>query len=152
MTGVFRKLIRKEFGDRKYNIYFATVHKNIENRALDCKDLYNDIYACCKDKDMKAIVKMHDRLNDAMLSVLRISRTYLFAMIFYFAALTFLLLQGLNGAVTFIAASLMTLCSLLKTWEFIVNKYCYVDAQIVVIYKAVLESILLGGKNTDISG
>ena len=65
------------------------------------------------------------------------------AFIAYLAASIFLLVRGLNPAITIVALSLMSVCFIIKTYEFVVNKYCYVDAQIVLVYKAVLEKIIL---------
>ncbi len=143
MASVFKRLIRKELGVNSYNKYFAYIQKNIKNKSLESKDVYEDIYEKLKDRDIESIARMHDRLNDAMLLAFRISRTYVMAFIAYLAASIFLLVRGLNPAITIVALSLMSVCFIIKTYEFVVNKYCYVDAQIVLVYKAVLEKIIL---------
>lgn len=144
MASVFKRLIRKELGINSYNRYFAYIKKNIENKSLESKEVYEDMYKKLKDKDIETIARMHDRLNEAMLLAFRISRTFLMAFLAYVAGATIVLVKGLNPIITIVALVLMSVCFLLKTYEFVINKYCYVDAQIVLVYKAVLERIILG--------
>ena len=44
MASVFKRLIRKELGVNSYNKYFAYIQKNIKNKSLESKDVYEDIY------------------------------------------------------------------------------------------------------------
>lgn len=104
------------------------------------------MYDKLKDKDLRVIKRMHERLNDAMLLALRISKTYLFTFLFYLGAVIFVFGVGLQPILMVIGLILMTLCFLFKTYEFIVNKYCFIDAQIVLVYKAVLDELLMNKK------
>ena len=88
MESVFKKLIRKEFGKKKYHAYCETIYKNLANRKLACEKVYEDIYAHCSGKDKTAIEKMQEQLNETMVTALRISRN--FAMVFLFYAFAFL--------------------------------------------------------------
>ncbi len=141
---VFKKLIRKELGEVNYNKYFTYVQKNLRNKSLESKEVYEDIYTRLKDKDIESIARMHDRLNDAMLLAFRISKNYMFALIFYIAASAFILLKGLVPLISIMALGTMSVLFLVKTYEFVINKYCFIDAQIVLVYKSVLEKIILG--------
>ena len=81
MVNVFKKLIRKEFGDKKYEQYVGSYHKkmlekNFDYRNLRNEEIYNDIYNNLKDKDLESLKKMFDRLTESMLMVVKISRTY----------------------------------------------------------------------------
>ncbi|HCL01822.1 MAG TPA: hypothetical protein DHW61_05305 [Lachnoclostridium phytofermentans] len=144
MMSVFKKLIRKELGEVNYNKYFTYIQKNLKNKSLESKEVFEDIYTRLKDKDIEAIAHMHDRLNDAMLLAFRISKNYMFAVVFYIAASTFILLKGLVPFIAITALGTMSVLFLIKTYEFVVNKYCFIDAQIVLVYKSVLEKIILG--------
>lgn len=143
MANVFKKLISKELGEVNYHRYSSFVRKNIENRKNDSQTLYNDIYEKLKYRDLKAITKMHNRLNDTMLLAFRISKNYLFSVIIYLAASIFLIAKDIRPELTIIAIVLVNLCFVYKTYEFIANKFCYIDAQIVLIYKTVLDRIIL---------
>ena len=56
-------------------------------------------------------------------------------------ALLFLLGEGLQASITWGASALITIAFLAKTYEYVVNKFCFMDAQIVMIYKEVLDKM-----------
>lgn len=119
-------------------------------RFNDSQIIFNDMYEKLKYRDYKSITKMHNRLNETMLLAFRISKNYFFAFLFYLAASIFLILKGLAPGLTIAALVLMNICFVYKTYEFISNKFCYIDAQIVLVYKAVLDRIILNEhKETD---
>ena len=144
MTSVFKKLLKRELGVNSYNKYFSYIQDNMQKKSMEGKVVYEDIYKRLKDKDIETIAKMHDRLNDSMVLAFRISKTYIFSFIAYLAASIFIIAKGLVPSVAIVALVLMSACFILKTYEYVINKYCYVDAQIVLLYKAVLENIILG--------
>lgn len=143
MANVFKKLISKELGEVNYLRYFSFVKKSIEAKKPDSQSIYNDMYEKLKYRDLKAITKMHRRLNDTMLLAFRISKNFFFAFIVYLGASIFLIMNALQPQITIIALLLMNLCFIYKAYEFISNKFCYIDAQIVLVYKAVLDRIIL---------
>ena len=59
-------------------------------------------------------------------------------------AFLFLLGENLDSSVMLVAGGGMTAAFLVKACEFFVNKFCFIDAQIVVVYKEVLDKILKG--------
>jgi hypothetical protein len=143
MSNVFKKLISKEMGEVNYNRYFSFVKKNMETKVSDSQTIFNDMYEKLKYRDVKSIAKMHNRLNDTMLLAFRISKNFFMAFLFYLAASIFLIVKGLQPELTIVALILMNVCFIYKTYEFVANKFCYIDAQIVLVYKAVLDRILL---------
>ena len=144
MESVFKKLIRKEFGRKKYHTYCETIYRNLANRKAGCAEVYQDIYAYCSQKDKTAISRMQEQLNEAMKTALSISRNFAMVFVFYACALLFLLGENLDSVVTLLAGGAMTVAFLVKACEFFVNKFCFIDAQIVVVYKEVLDEILKG--------
>jgi hypothetical protein len=148
MANVFRKLISKELGEVNYHRYFSFVKRNIENRTMDSQLIYNDMYEKLKYRDLKSITKMHNRLNDTMLLAFRISRNFFFAFVFYLAAMIFLIARSLQPELTILAMVLMSIAFVYKAYEFIANKFCYIDAQIVLVYKAVLDRIILNERRS----
>ncbi len=143
MSNVFKKLISRELGEVNYHRYFSFVKKSAQMKKTDSQLIYNDMYEKLKYRDFKAITKMHNRLNDTMLIAFRISKNFFFAFLVYLGASIFLIASELHPMVTAGALVLMNMCFVYKTYEFLANKFCYVDAQIVLVYKAVLDSILL---------
>lgn len=149
MVNVFRKLIRKEFGDKKYNQYVGSYHrkmleKSFDYRNLQNEEIYNDIYNDLKDKDLESLKKMFDRLTEAMLMVVKISRTYFTILLVYLAGTFFLISRDLVPWVTIVSIILMSFCFLYKTYEYVANKFCYIDARIIIVYKSVLDQLLKG--------
>lgn len=148
MSNVFRKLISKELGEVNYHRYFSFVKKNMEIKKSDSQMIFNDMYEKLKYRDPKSIKKMHNRLNDTMLLAFRISKNFFLAFIFYLSASIFLIMKSLNPEITILALILMSACFVYKTYEFITNKFCYIDAQIVLVYKAVLDRIIISEQKT----
>jgi len=143
MSNVFKKLISKELGEMNYLRYFSHVKKNVETKISDSQTLYNDMYEKLKYRDLRAITKMHSRLSDTMLLAFRISKNFFFAFLFYLSSSIFLIAKALRPELIIVALILMNLSFVYKTYEFVSNKFCYIDAQIVLIYKAVLDRIIL---------
>lgn len=147
MSSVFKKLISKELGLSNYERYFFFLKMNIGIKNHDNKLLYNDMYEKLKNRDLRSIALMHDRLNETILLAFRISKTYLYAFLFFLAVCVFLVLKNLNPVVTIVALLSIVLCFAYKTYEFIINKFCYIDAQMILIYKAVLDFIILSERD-----
>ena len=143
MSNVFKKLISKELGEINYNRYFCFIKRNHESRMSDSQVIYNDIYEKLKSRDIKSITKMHNRLNNTMLLAFRISKNYFFTFMFYLIAALYIIIRDIRPEITIIALTLMSICFFYKTYEFVVNKFCYIDAQIILVYKAVLDKIIL---------
>ena len=143
MSNVFKKLISKELGEVNYHRYFSFVKHGLETKMTDSQVLYNDMYEKLKYRDLKAITKMHNRLNETMLLAFRISKNFFFAFLFYLSVSVFLIVKSVRPELTIVALILMNIAFVYKTYEFISNKFCYIDAQIVLIYKAVLDRIIL---------
>lgn len=155
MASVFKKLICKEFGEPSYNKYFFCYQKLISNRTYDSKrldneEIYNDMYQKLRGRDIHALKTMMERLSDSMFVVLRISKTFKFVAVIYLVAVIFLLCQGLTLWVGVVSVLLTTVCFLYKLYEYIVNKYCFIDAHIVIVYKTVLDRLILNYELTNL--
>lgn len=151
MASVFRKLICKELGASNYNKYFTCYQNMIENKTynhnvLENDEIYEDIYDRLKDIDLPSLNKRIAHLSDAMFLVLRISKWYKTCVFVYLAGIIFLLFQGITFWIGVGSIILLSLAFLYKTYEFIVNKYCFIDAHIVIIYKTVLDRLLINYK------
>lgn len=147
MASVFRKLISKEFGESKYHKYFYIYQKKVIDKSYDYKNLnneeiFNDIYEELKDIDILQLKKRMERLSEAMYIALRISKTYIFTLMFFLVGAIFLVSLDLQFVITIGSLILMSLCFIYKTYEFVVNKFCYIDAHIVIVYKSVLDELL----------
>lgn len=144
MSSVFKKLLSKELGEGTYNKYFYCYQKLIAEKKYNYnEEIFNDMYAQLKDKDIDILTKMLERLWDTVYIATRINRTYIVAFLFYLGCALFLICQEVQPWITVISLILMSLCFLYKTYEFVVNKYCFIDAHIIIVYKSVLDRLIL---------
>lgn len=140
MFNVLKKTLRSEFGRVKYEEYARSIKQNIREAKTDNAEIFNDLYAMLKTEDEKRLEEMQERLNTSLLDAFRVSRTYLWAFVAYLAAFVIIA----SYVIQMYAVPLLLFISALfvvKTYEFLVNKFCYVDAHMVLIYKAVLDKI-----------
>ena len=147
MANVFKNLIRKEFGDKNYYKYFFCYQNMLYNDDFEIDEVvkdevYEDIYNNLKHLDMKTLMKKQNRLSAAMMTAFSIRSSFLIVVAFYIATLWILLSQGLNPMVVKLSIIVVSTAFLYKAYEYIINKFCYVDAHIAIIYKTVLESLI----------
>lgn len=140
LFNVLKKTLRKEFGRAKYEQYARSIKENIREAKTDNSEIFNDLYAILQQKNEKVLAEMQERLNTSLLDAFQVSRTYLWAFVAYLAAFIMIC----SYVIQMYAIPLLFLISgafLVKTYEFLVNKFCYVDAHMVLIYKSVLDKV-----------
>lgn len=147
MTSVFKKLLSKELGEERYDGYYLCYRNVLRDqgyagRKIGNEQVYKEMYEYLKEKDKHVLDKMLERLTDAMESALIINKQYVFAFIFYLLSAMFLIFMKLNPLVTIVSLILMSTCFIYKTCEYVVNKFCYIDANIALVYKAVLDKLI----------
>ncbi len=148
MLSVLGRLICEELGDLKYNGYFEcyknwALSQSVERKKKKNEEIFNDIYLELKDKDIASLNGMLERLLSTIYLSLRISKQYGLVLLFYIATVIFLCVFSLSLGMVAIGIVITTVAFLFKTYEFIVNKYCYIDANIVLVYKTVLFHLIL---------
>ncbi len=142
---VFRKCLKKEFGSKKYGLYVFLCQEELKGQELqqepqiDSKAVYQDMYQYVMNMDKAEIVKRKEELMLTLVKAFQISQQFWFVFLFYLMANLFLILMNLNPLVTNVSLALMGVCFLYKVYEFVCNKFCFVDAYLVMIYKTVLE-------------
>lgn len=140
MFNVLKKTLRSEFGRAKYEQYAKSIKQNIREAKADNSEIFNDLYEMLHEKDEKRLEEMQERLNTSLLDAFQVSRIYFWAFIAYLAAFAVIA----SYVIQKYAVPLLLFISvmfLIKTYEFLVNKFCYVDAHLVLIYKSVLDKI-----------
>lgn len=147
MINVFKQFLNQEFGKARYSRYFAAVKTSLNDKSYYARkkgseELYMELFRELKDEDDVALDERLEKLIDTMYDAVQIHRQYWFVVIFYIASSLFLIGRQLDGMVTMVSLFLISACFLYKTWEFVINKYCYVDANIILVYKSVLDGII----------
>ncbi|HAU87555.1 MAG TPA: hypothetical protein DCW90_19320 [Lachnospiraceae bacterium] len=148
MSSVFKKLITKELGASRYNKYFfcyqkLIIEKKYDSTKLSNKEIHDDMYNTLKDRDMVTLQKMLERLLDCMHLALSISKQYMFVLFAYILTIVLILSQGFLWWITVCSIAALSIAFIYKTIEFIVNKYCFIDAHIILVYKSVLDELIL---------
>ena len=140
MFNVLKKTLRSEFGQAKYEQYAKSIKQNIREAKTDNSEIFNDLYQMLRKKDEKRLEEMRERLNESLMNAFYVNKNYIGAFVAYLAAFviiaSFVIQMYAIPLLLFISAMF-----LVKTYEFLVNKFCYVDAHMVLIYKAVLDKI-----------
>lgn len=148
MSSVFKKLITKELGASRYNKYFfcyqkLIIEKKYDSTKLSNQEIHDDMYNTLKDRDIVTLKKMLERLLDCMHLALSISKQYMFILFAYVLTIVLILSQGFLWWITVCSIAVLSIAFIYKTIEFIVNKYCFIDAHIILVYKSVLDELIL---------
>lgn len=141
MLNVLKKRLKIELGNEKYAEYARYIRQNIREEKLEHPDIFNEIYANLGERGLEELVCMQERLNGSILSNFQIIKGYFSVFIVYLVGF------GILGEYTvqMIAVPSMILISILfliKTVEFLINKFCYVDSHLLLIFRAALEKVL----------
>lgn len=148
LSSVFKKLITKELGASRYNKYFfcyqkLIIEKKYDSTKLSNQEIHDDMYNTLKDRDIVTLQKMLERLLDCMHLALSISKQYMFILFAYVLTIVLILSQGFLWWITVCSIAVLSIAFIYKTIEFIVNKYCFIDAHIILVYKSVLDELIL---------
>lgn len=147
MLNEFQSFLKKELGSTKYRDYFAEYKKMDQMRRINGDKIsigrvYEDIYAELKKSEFMILLQKQQRLKETMTIVFRICRHYIFVVATYVLASMMIIFFGKNIPVNVFCVMGMSAAFLYKTYEFVVNKYSYLDAYIIIAYKAALEKCL----------
>lgn len=143
---VFRKCLRQQFGESKYLSYVRMCEEEVlkdsaAKTKIEDKKIFKDMYEQLKEKNSEYINECNELLTDTLYLALQIGRKFFSVFIFYVLANIIILALQLNYAVTCISVILMGICFLYKLTEFLSNKYCFIDAYLIMVYKSVLEKL-----------
>lgn len=147
MINAFEGLLRKELGNSKYVDYLRKYQKmeqlrRTKGERIKIADVSEEIYEGLKEKDISVLLQMQSRLKDTIMLVLKLSKHYIFIVITYFLALVFIFSLGEVAYINMVTSVILTIAFFYKTYEFLINKYSYLDAYIVIAYKTALEKRL----------
>lgn len=151
MFNVLKKTLRKEFGQAKYEQYALFIKQSIRKSEKDNSEIYNDLYQLLQAKDETYLAGMQERLNGSLLETFYVGKNYLWAFVEYLVAFVLIASLVIRKYAIFLLL-VISAAFLVKTYEFLVNKFCYVDAHLVLIYKAVLDRVRAEKRNEKAEG
>lgn len=147
MLNIFQKLLKEELGLSKYKDYLEQYTKMDQMRKkngekIKISGVYEDIYESLKEIGIEDLLRKQQRLKDTMMTVFLICKNYIFVVAAYVIAALLIIYRGVDMSVNFGCVLVLSAAFLYKTYEFVVNKYSYLDAYIIIAYKAALEKLL----------
>lgn len=143
---VFKKCLRKEFGKKGYEKYVKLFSEEIGDKKnvrlnIEDKKIYKDMYEILS-KDSETVIKEKlENLSVTLYNALQIIRKFSGILFVYALANIVLLMLELDYYVTCASIAILGAALLYKLLEFLENKFCFIDAYLIMIYKAVLEKI-----------
>ena len=143
MGNEYRRLLKSQFGKKRYAGFVRSVRDGRNSTNIIRKDVYHEIYQSLQTLQQGALLGKHRQLEEVITRVVRIGKHYSLAVGVYLAAVAVLLLFGTVPMITCIGFLLLTLAFAVKTWEYIGNKFCYIDVRIMINYKAALEQLII---------
>ncbi len=145
MKNLFRKLLEREFGELQYYRMARRMLQEPENNFLNMT-LTRELAERLRRKRQPELWNMRKRLEETLLCSYRISRGYWpYAAFCFFAVLVlFLLVTPISAG--FLSLAGIVLCYGIRTREYITNKYCYIDAKLILCYRIALEESIREGK------
>lgn len=159
MTSEFRKLLSREFGVDEYNAYFDYANRMFQREKARLKDtetailkeetmlktlVFRNMEVILNRKTQRQLSLCSKRLLECMEMTMDINRYFLLVFLAYIASAFSLVALSLHPVVSVLAMVVLTGCFLYKAIEYIVNKYCYIDAYLILIYKNVLQKLMQG--------
>ena len=143
---IFRKCLKKQFGKSKYVMYVKMCEEEVEKSTisktkLEDKKIFVDMYEQLKQENEEYIKEKIEILTETLKHSLWVGRGFSGIFVFYILADIFLIALQLDHIITCAALLLMGICFIYKLLEFLANKYCFVDAYLIMIYKSVLEKL-----------
>lgn len=148
---VFRKCLQKELGEDAYRHYIKVCEDELLESSQDSSQdswnmqeqaVYKEMSVELRKKNRADIKKSGEHLMAAMYSAFEIGRRFTLVTIFYAIANVVMLMLNLDYTVTCVSVALMGACFIYKLVEFLSNKYCFIDAYLIMVYKSIIEEIM----------
>ena len=145
---VFRKRLRAEFGKKVYRHFVSLCKEELDQKKnkvpeeqikANEKVVYSEMCEQLQSLTKEEIEKKKERLAGTLMDAFRIARQFSFVFVFYVIASLILAVMGLDARVTNVSLVLMGIGFLYKVYEFICNRFCFVDAYLMMLYKTALE-------------
>ncbi|MDD7403356.1 MAG: hypothetical protein PUH02_05365 [bacterium] len=114
---------------------------NSSQLEKNSKTIFDDMYEQLKEENESSLAKRKKDLSDTLTVAFQITKNFTHIILAYILGNIVLLALDLQYYVTCVSILLMGACFIYKLVEFLSNKYCIVDAYILMIYKSVLEKL-----------
>lgn len=140
MNNSFQRLLVREFGQRLYRKMVSIIISDEKDHLIH-PELTELLCAILLRRSCEELKGMGERMEEAMMRSYHISRSF-----WPFAAFCSLVIVALflfvePVAVLVASVAAVSACALWRTGEYLVNRYCYVDARIILCYRVALVEV-----------
>lgn len=145
VKSILGRLMRKELGVQKYCIYAAYYKDISENRQIEMtknEKVFDDMFDQFKTRDIYSLNEMLKRLLDGVCDTISVSKRFIFTVLLYLLTMAVIIAFCTSAIWMVVGITGVTLAFAYKLWEFITNRYCYVDLRIMLVYKMVLYQLI----------
>lgn len=148
MLSVLGKLLCSELGEQKYDMYFECYRNSLsdnseESRKKQSELIFCDIYEQLSDKEIYTLQQMLERMLTAIKLSVRISKQYIWVWLTTVITIVLLIIIPVSAFWTVIGIASVVTAFGYKSMIYLINRYCYIDANIIMIYKTTLYHIIL---------
>ncbi len=141
MKNAFQRLLIREFGQRLYgkmvNMILCDEKDHLIHPELTML-LCGVLHARTSDE----VETMSERMEQALLRSYQISRGFWPFAGFCAAAVLALFLLVEPLPVLFLSVAAISACAIYRASEYLLNRYCYVDARIILCYRVALAEVM----------
>ena len=138
MLSILGKLLCSELGVHKYNVYFNYYTKSLKKNINHSEMIFYDIYNQLNGKDIYTLHKMLERLLSAVELSVRISKQFIWVFLGTILTIISLIIIPTPTSVTVLGIVFVALCFAYKSIVYLLNRYCYVDINLTLLYKTAL--------------
>lgn len=148
MSNVFRKLIQKEFGIENYYNYLFQYQEIIygaqANEVSQPKkqEVYNHMYGLVIRKDKHTLTKMKERMDNTILMAAGISKFFGIVFLAYLISIIVLFTAPISDTLMLSGLIGVSLCFFIKLYEYLSNRYCFIDVYMFGVYKEILSKVI----------
>lgn len=142
MFSVLKKMLKRELGREEYMEYARLIKSNLREEKSRNDELGEVFYRFLTEKTPEELFCLRVRMEQSMMDTYRITKQYMGVFIAYI--LGFSVLGEFTAEMVAVPSMLIISAAFLfKTFEFLANKFCYVDAHMMILLKNALDKVLI---------
>lgn len=139
MQGEFKRLLLKEFGRNNYKFFVTQILNDKSTDEILSIPVIRIMMKSLLTRSDEELNKMEHRLNETMLISYKISRGFVPYFLCSLLAVIFIQVISTNMIIMLLSIFLVSLCLGARLTQYVINKYCYVDARLILSYKVSLD-------------
>lgn len=139
MKGEFKRLLLREFGRNNYRYFVTQILNDKSKDEILSLPVIKIMMAMLMARSIEELDIMESRLDEAMLLSYKICKGF-FPFLFC-SILSIIIVQFVSNSfgISFVSISLITVCLIFRLFQFLINKFCYIDARLILSYKISLD-------------